>query len=108
MRVLNFILQNQELVITLLGFVVAILRLTKWGKSNQDALIKVTEEIEALGDKELKQAIAARFETAPVGQQDVINHAVSVADPFKTPKSGYERLLLDLARCLMPKPKEGK
>lgn len=109
MRVLNFIIQNQEFVLGLLGLLITVLvRLTKWGKSNQDALIKVAEAIESIGDPQLKAEIAAKFETAPLAQKDAIEHVVSVVDAGKQPKTNYERILLDMSRLLLPKPKEGK
>lgn len=108
MRVLNFLVQNQELILGLLGLLFAVIRLTKWGRSNQEVLIKVAEAIEAIGDKQLKAEIAAKLETATAGERDAMDHAVSVVDTAKTPKSGYERVLLDLSRALMPAARETK
>lgn len=105
---LQFLSDYQVLIAALLPVVFAFIRSTKWGKANQEALTKVAEVIEGIGDRQLKADIAAKFETATQGQKDAINHVVSVVDPAKTPLTTFELLVLDLSRALMPKPKEGK
>lgn len=109
---MSFFERYQSLIVALipiiLPIVFALLRTSKWGKANQDALTKVAEVIETIGDPQLKADVKSKFETASQAQKDALDHAVSVVDPAKTPLSTYERIALDLARVMLPKLKGGK
>ena len=105
---IQFLTTHEALVVALIPICFALIRASKWGKANQDALSKVAEVIENIGDPKLKADITSKFATAPIAQKDAIDHAVDVADPMKTPKTAVEQIILDLARMVMPAPKGGK
>ena len=103
--IVNFISNNQALIAALIPVIFALIRATRWGDANQDALNKVAEAVESVGDPRLKAEISAKFETASLGQKLAMDQAVKVADPKKIPLNGWGLILQDLTLAIMPKPK---
>ena len=84
-QVLNFILEHRGLLITLLVSILAIIKLTKWGKAHEEALETVIDAIEKLGAKSVKTLVATKEGVLSSAAQEVIRCAVAKVDPKKRP-----------------------
>lgn len=105
-QLLQFVTDHESTLIAVAPLVFALIKSTQWGRSHQQALIKVAGVIESVGDKTLKADVAARFETATDAEKDALAHVVNVVDPKKSPATRYEQLVIEVVRGLMPKEKE--
>ena len=103
----QFLQDYQTLIVAVAPLLFALIRATKWGHANEQALQKVAEAIEAVDDKALKQDVAAKFHGATAGEKAAIDQAVAVVDPKKTPLTRYEQIVADVASLLLSK-QEGK
>ena len=83
MQVINFILEHKELFATLLGAVIAILKLTAWGKAKARALELIVDIIEKLGAQKVKDMVAKAEPKLNGAAKDALTDAVAKADPAK-------------------------
>lgn len=97
----TFLHNHEELLIALIPLLIALVKTTSWGKANQQALIVVTEAVESVAAKHVKEEVADKQPALTPQVQDAIQHAVAVADPGKTPKTGWEQIVTELCRGLM-------
>ncbi len=82
-QILSFLFEHKEVVTTLLVSLIAVLKLTSWGRSQSAALDAVVDIIERVGDKKVKTDIAAKEGHLKTGARDALHYAVSKADPKK-------------------------
>ena len=68
---------------TLSVSLIAILKLTSWGRSQSAALDAVIDTIERVGDKKVKTGVAAHEDHLKSGARDALHYAVSKSDPKK-------------------------
>jgi len=92
------ILDNKELFVTLIVTVLAIVKLTAWGRAKADALDAVIGVIERLGANFVKNGVAAQESKLATPVKDALQHAVAKADPKKTPVPPAARLVRELLR----------
>ena len=92
------ILDNKELFVTLIVTVLAIVKLTAWGRAKADALDAVIGVIERLGANFVKNGVAAQESKLAPPVKDALQHAVAKADPKKTPVPPAARLVRELLR----------
>jgi len=83
-RIVIFVLENKELFATLLVTLLTIVKLTSWGRAKEGAM-------------------AAREAGLPAAARDAIRHAVSKADPKKTPDGLATRVVREVLRGVLPR-----
>lgn len=92
------ILDNKELFVTLIVTVLAIVKLTAWGRAKADALDAVIGVIERLGANFVKNGVAAQETKLAAPVKDALQHAVAKADPKKTPERPAVRFAREVLR----------
>lgn len=90
---LQFIIDHWETILTVLSLLFGLIRATKFGKNNQDALIQVMQTIEHFDLKGVKQEVAIAASDVPKGVADAIAHGTAVVDAKKTPQPLWIRIL---------------
>ena len=101
-QMLSFLLEHKEVLTTLLVSLIAVLKLTSWGRSQSAALDAVVDIIERVGDKRVKTDIAAHEGHLKTGARDALQYAVSKADPKKKNIGVATRLARELLRGVLP------
>jgi len=96
--VVKFIVDNKEVLITFVVSLVAVIKLTAWGKAQSTALDAVVAVIEKLGANAVKLKVANSMVALSEGVQDAISDSVAKADRKKTPPSAFVRFLRELFR----------
>ncbi|MCE5313999.1 MAG: hypothetical protein ABFD49_06990 [Armatimonadota bacterium] len=94
--VLSFVTDNKDVLITFIVALVAVLKLTKWGKAKTTALDTIVGVIEKLGASSVKLSVATSMCSLTESVQDAITDAVAKADPKKTQSNIVVRFLRDL------------
>ena len=92
------ILDNKELFVALIVTVLAIVKLTAWGRAKADALDAVIGVIERLNASFVKGGIAAHEPKLKPQVKDALHHAVAKADPKKTPERPSVRFAREVLR----------
>ena len=92
------ILDNKELFVTLIVTVLAIVKLTAWGRAKADALDAVIGVIERLGANFVKNGVAAQESKLAATVQHALERAVAKADPKTAPAPPADRLVRELLR----------
>jgi hypothetical protein len=90
---IRFITENRETLITFIIAMVAVIKLTVWGKAQALALDTVVGVIEGLGAREVKSGVSDASGDLSVGAQAAISDSVSKADPKKESPSLLTRIL---------------
>ena len=85
MEFFAFVVTNWGVLLTLIVAVIAVVKLTAWGRANAAALQLIINVIEQLQLRTVKQEVARQQETLPAIAQDAITDAVAIADKKKTP-----------------------
>ena len=99
-QIFSFIVANREVLTTFVIALIAVIKLTAWGKAQAAALDAVVGIIERMGVREVKAAIA-RTETAlPAAAKDALKDSVAKADPKKSPLSTAWRVVREVSRGL--------
>lgn len=96
------ILDNKELFVALIVTVLAIVKLTAWGRAKADALDAVIGVIERLNASFVKGGIAAHEPKLKPQVKDALHHAVAKADPKKTPDGTVTRIVREVLRGFLP------
>jgi hypothetical protein len=86
-----FALDNWEAMIAFAGIIVSVIRLTKWGRANEKALVQVMQTVEHFDAKHIKAEVAAA--DVPPAVRKAIEHGTNVVDPKKMPDPARRRLL---------------
>jgi len=85
MSVVSFVMENWGALLTLVLALIAVVKVTAWGRANAAALQLIINVIEQLQLRTVKQEVARQQETLPAIAQDAITDAVAVADTKQTP-----------------------
>ncbi|MHB9037909.1 MAG: hypothetical protein ACYC64_14725 [Armatimonadota bacterium] len=96
--ILKFVIENKDVLITFVIALVAVIKLTAWGKAQATALDTVVAVIEKLGAGNVKLRVANSMYALSGGAQDAIADSVAKADPKKTQCNIIVRFLRELFR----------
>ena len=99
---LQLINDNLDTIVMVVGVVIAILRLTAWGKANKAALDAVTDAIEKTDAKEVKEKIKTIHDSLPAGASNALQDSVRTADDKKKTPTAVETL----AEIAMVRPRQ--
>ena len=100
MTILAFFIDNWEVLLTFLLALIAVVKVTAWGRANAAALQLIIEIIEQLQLRTVKQEVASRQGALPPIVQDAITDAVAVADTNQQPLPLILRIGRELIRGL--------
>ena len=98
-----FVSDNRDLFITLVGSLLAIIKLTAWGRAKSAALDAVTGVVERLGAANVKQAVAAKETGLAAGALDALQVSVAKVDPGKDVPGPATRFVRELFRGILPR-----
>jgi len=99
-QTLRIIVENREILVAFILSLIAIIKLTAWGKAQSAALDTVVGVIEQLGVGEVKRAVARTESSLAEAAQDAIRDSVAKADPKKTTKCPFLRVVREVFRGL--------
>ena len=99
---LVFILNNQEVLSGAVLSIIAILKLTAWGRAKAEALNQVVAVIEHWQAHDIKRSVAMQEDDLSSGARDALHDAVAEVDAKQTPQPFWRRLLRELVRGLLP------
>ena len=94
------ILENRELFVTFLVTLIAIIKLTAWGKAQSAALDTVTGVIERIGAGEIKRIVSKAESDLSSAARDAVQNSVARVDPKKTPQSAALQFLKEVVRII--------
>ena len=97
-QVARFILDNREVLTAFLVALIAVIKLTAWGKAQATALDTVVGVIERMGVHEVKTAVAKTQTSLSAAAKDALRDSVAKADPKKSPLSIGWRVLREIFR----------
>lgn len=100
MSLLSFVIEHWGVLLTFVLALIAVVKVTAWGRANAAALQLIIEVIEQLQLRTVKQEVANRQEGLPEIAQDAITDAVAVADAKQTPLPLILRIGRELFRGL--------
>ena len=100
---IGFVVDNRDLFITLAGCLLAIIKLTAWGRAKTAALDTVTTVVEQLRATDVKKAVAAKEAALTAGALDALQVSVAKADPNKDVPGPATRLVRELFRGILPR-----
>ena len=100
---IGFLTDNRDLFVTLVASLLAIIKLTAWGRAKSAALDTVTAVVERLRATNVKQAVAAQETDMPSGALDALQVSVAKADPNKDVPGPVTRLVREVFRGILPK-----
>lgn len=100
MTIFSFFIDNWEVLLTFLLALIAVVKVTAWGRANAAALQLIINVIEQLQLRTVKQEVARQQEGLPDIAQDAITDAVAVADTKQTPLPLILRIGRELFRGL--------
>ncbi len=95
---IRFLIENREVLITFFIALVAVVKLTAWGRSQALALDTVVGVIEGLGARGVKAGVSDISAELPSSAQDAIADSVAKADPKKTQPSLLIRIFREVFR----------
>lgn len=98
LTVFNFILEHWDLLFTVFGFLLYVVKSTKWGRANAKALQVVAGAIEKLDRVDVKHAIKEHSLDLPKAVVDALDDAVRTVDEKKPTPTGKEIVLRHLGR----------
>lgn len=99
-QIVRFILENREVLLTFVAALIAVVKLTAWGKAQSAALDAVVGVIERMGLREVKAAIASKETALPAAAKDALKDSVAKADPKKSPLGTAWRVIREIVRGL--------
>lgn len=94
----SFTVENKEVLGTFVIALIAVIKLTAWGKAQAAALDVITGIIERIGAGEIKSRVAQAEADLSAAAKDAIQNSVAKADPKKTPESAVVRFLKEVFR----------
>jgi len=86
------------MIITALLALIALLKLTAWGRAQATALDTVVGAIESLGSKTVKSAVSQAQGALSSAAQDAIVDAVAKADPKKVSPTAIAKIVREALR----------
>ena len=96
--ILDLISNHPYAVGSTVAFLVTLLKLTKWGRAQGEALDMLVNIIEEHNFKPIKREMAEASQRGTQGAADAIDNAVRKADRRKTPRPFLERATMELLR----------
>lgn len=99
-QIVKFILENREVLLTFVIALIAVVKLTAWGKAQSAALDAVVGVIERMGLREVKAAVASKETALPAAAKDALKDSVAKADPKKSALSTAWKIVRELIRGL--------
>lgn len=99
-QIVKFLLENREVLVTFVVSLIAVIKLTAWGKAQARALDTVVGVIERVGATQVKTAVAGTQSKLPAAAQDALKDSVAKADPKKSPISTGLKVLRELFRII--------
>lgn len=100
MSLLSFVIEHWGVLLTFVLALIAVVKVTAWGRANAAALQLIIDIIEQLQLRTVKQEVASRQTALPSIVQDVITDAVAVADAKQKPLPLLLRIGRELIRGL--------
>lgn len=97
-QTLKTIVENREILVVFILSLIAIIKLTAWGKAQSAALDTVVGVIEQLGVGEVKRAVARTESSLAEAAQDAIRDSVAKADPKKSALSTAWKVIREIVR----------
>ena len=99
----TFFFAHQEALTTLFLSLIALLKLTAWGRAQSAALDAVVGVIERVGDKKIKTDIATREAHLQRAVKDALRDAVAKVDPKKIAVGLARRVGREIVRGVLPR-----
>lgn len=99
-QLVRFILENREVLAAFVVALIAVIKLTAWGKAQAAALDAVVGVIERMGVGEVKAAVAKTQTTLSPAAKDALTDSVAKTDPKKSALSTAWRVLREIIRGL--------
>ena len=99
-QIISFLIENREVLITFVISLVAVIKLTAWGRAQAAALDAVVGVVERVGASEVKSGVANRQMRLSPAASDAINDSVAKADAKKSPLSIGWKVLREILRGL--------
>ena len=96
--VIRFLIENREVLIGFIVSLVAVVKLTAWGKAQARALDAVVGVIEQVGAGDVKTGVSLVENGLPSGAKDAIRDSVAKVDPKKSEPSLFTRILREVIR----------
>ncbi len=97
-QTLRTIIENREILVTFILSLIAIIKLTAWGRAQATALDTIIGVVEGLGAVDVKRAVARTEPDLPDAAKDAIIDSVAKADPKKSAKCPFLRAIKELFR----------
>lgn len=98
MQLIGFILENREVIVAFILSLIAVIKLTTWGKAQAAALDAVVGVIERIGAREVKREVAMAQMSLPAGAKDALKDSVAKADPKKSPLTIGWKIIREIFR----------
>jgi len=99
---ITLILNNLDTILVIIGAIIALIRLTAWGKANKEALDAVTAAIEKVDAKEVKEQVKTSHVKLPTGAANALQDSVRTVDEKKPSPSTIETI----AEIAMVRPRQ--
>lgn len=99
-QIIKTVVENKEVFAAFLVSLIAIIKLTTWGKAQSSALDTITGIIERIAAGEVKSMVAQAEANLSSAARDAVQNSVAKADPKKTPASAVVRFLKEVFRGL--------
>lgn len=96
MKTLQIVLENWDTVITIIGAIIAIIRLTAWGKANKEALDTIVGAIEDINSAEVKEKVKSAHGNLNREASNALTDSVRRKDKNKT-NPGVASYVADVA-----------
>lgn len=84
-QVVKLVVENRDILITFVVSLVAVVKLTAWGKAQATALDTIVGAVESLEADNVKTTVAAAERKLAEAARDAIKDAVAKADAKKIP-----------------------
>ena len=97
-QVVQFVVENREVLITFAVSLVAVVKLTAWGKAQTVALDAVVGVIERLCARHVKAGVSVAETDLSSAAKDALRDAVARVDTKKTPIGAVLRILREVFR----------
>lgn len=100
MQLIGFVLENKEVLTAFLISLIAVIKLTAWGKAQARALDAVVGVVERVGAGGVKSGVARdQWKLSPAAR-DAITDSVAKVDPKKSPLTTGWKIIREIFRGL--------
>lgn len=97
-QVVKFVVDNKDVLITFVVSLVAVIKLTAWGRAQAAALDTVVGAVECLGASDVKTKVAAAEKRLADAARDALKDAVAKADAKKTSLGAVLKFIREVLR----------